>query len=320
MWESMSIHKTVRAGSLNDGNQWDAWVYYDGEGKRIEVFLSRNGSKPLTPFLGYDIYLSDILPEKAMVGFSASTGFRTESHTLLSWELSCKTSWNTSFLSIETKPNETLGKTSYKTVIVICAVAAVAAVLAVVLSGGYWYLHIKPTGPRKFTYAELNAATKNFSDSEKLGREASDTYIEVSCTTPTNWWRSKGFRRDRNRVRRSMLRKWVLSAGLGTVIWFSCLDGVMKRESYFSGTSTCQMGAWTSWLLGMPVLWIREEGTVMLAVWPRRWFTFTRIMKSESSPETWSLATWWGISGLRAMSLERSDSKMSSASGLWCWK
>uniref|UniRef100_A0A0D6QS65 non-specific serine/threonine protein kinase n=1 Tax=Araucaria cunninghamii TaxID=56994 RepID=A0A0D6QS65_ARACU len=184
-------NRSVNNGSLKDGKKWDAWVDYDGAKKQIEVFLGRTGSKPAAAMLRYSLDLAKFLPENVMVGISAATGMGTESHTLLSWDFSCRTSWNASSIDIEGTETETPVKKRRKNLAVaVAAAGGAAAVCGVVLMGGWWWWGFvrrrrRPSmeaesemaldeqcsqGPRKFTYAELCVATKNFSEEEKLGQ------------------------------------------------------------------------------------------------------------------------------------------------------
>ncbi|XP_057831994.2 L-type lectin-domain containing receptor kinase IX.1 [Cryptomeria japonica] len=180
---------SVVNGSLKDGKRWDAWVDYDGRVKKLQVFLSRNASKSAAPVLSYDIDLANFLPENVMAGFSASTSMGTESHALVSWNLTCKTSWNASFLSLADQGKGKSKRKGFKSVL-IAVIIATAAIFCGFTFAGVWLWrrrrHRRRTkteretemaldeeftqGPRKFTYAELNAATRHFSESEKLGQ------------------------------------------------------------------------------------------------------------------------------------------------------
>uniref|UniRef100_A0A0D6QTB9 non-specific serine/threonine protein kinase n=1 Tax=Araucaria cunninghamii TaxID=56994 RepID=A0A0D6QTB9_ARACU len=188
---SSVANQTVSNGSLKDGKEWNAWVDYDGKEKTIQVFLGRTGSKPAAAMLRHDMDLAEFLPENVMVGFSASTGMGTESHLLLSWEFSCTTSWKFSSIDIEgPEIGAPVRKRRKSIVAAVASGSGAAAVCGVVLVGGLLWWFVKRSerpkrqaesdmaaldkefsqGPRKFKYAELKAATKNFSEEEKLGQ------------------------------------------------------------------------------------------------------------------------------------------------------
>ncbi|XP_059076257.1 L-type lectin-domain containing receptor kinase IX.1-like [Cryptomeria japonica] len=185
--------------SLKNGEQWHAWVDYDGGAKRLQVFLfckpnSTTVSKPQIPILFHDIDLRNSLPEKIKVGLSASTGASTETHTVYKWNFSYEYSWDISpapspsITSNEQNPPK--GKSNNNSVKVIliavfCSVLALCVFIFVVLRWKFrksirgveegeesdveldeWFSQ----GPRRFSYAELCAATRNFSEDEKLGQ------------------------------------------------------------------------------------------------------------------------------------------------------
>ncbi|KAH9304184.1 hypothetical protein KI387_008588 [Taxus chinensis] len=189
---------------LKNGEYWDAWVEYNGGPRQLQVFLLYNPSgninnisKPQKPILSYDIDLREFLPESITVGLSASTGFSAETHTVHVWNFSCEYSWATSAHpnNGSDEGNHSSGipakneksSTSLK-VILIPVFAGVLAVCCSILVGRWLYLRkIKrrgegshesdaeldewfAQGPRRFSYAELSAATKNFSLDEKLGQ------------------------------------------------------------------------------------------------------------------------------------------------------
>ncbi|XP_059076399.1 L-type lectin-domain containing receptor kinase IX.1-like [Cryptomeria japonica] len=161
---------TVMDGSLRDGKIWDAWVDYDGKAKKLQLFLSHNSTKLAAPILLHDLDLAKFLPQNAMVGFSASTSLGTNRHTLLSWNLSCKASWNASSMPIQGPGNEIpevdiQGPATGVQDIEFKGKASNIILIAVIVPG-----LALCQGPRKFTFSELSAATKGFREEEKLGR------------------------------------------------------------------------------------------------------------------------------------------------------
>ncbi|XP_057831906.1 L-type lectin-domain containing receptor kinase IX.1 [Cryptomeria japonica] len=185
---------TVTNGILKDGKIWDAWVDYDGKLKMLQVFLSHNSTKLAAPILSHELDLAKFLSENAMVGFSASTSLGTNSHVLLSWNFSCSASWNAPSLDIPDPGNGTPEKKprrkASRTILMAVLFPGVAVVCALALFGG-WRRRRRNSrgrgqstienesetaldeqfcqGPRKFTFCELSAATKGFSEEEKLG-------------------------------------------------------------------------------------------------------------------------------------------------------
>ncbi|XP_059076986.1 2-acetamido-2-deoxy-D-galactose-binding seed lectin 2-like [Cryptomeria japonica] len=104
---SIAANSTLCDESLNNEKRWDAWIYYDGSAKRLQVFLlcNPNGvriSKPPTPILIYDIDLRDFLPENIKVGLSASTGVSSKTQPVNAWDFSCQYSWELSAVATPT--------------------------------------------------------------------------------------------------------------------------------------------------------------------------------------------------------------------------
>ncbi|XP_057868326.2 L-type lectin-domain containing receptor kinase IX.1-like [Cryptomeria japonica] len=185
--ETVSLNQTtgnwLASETLSNENKWDAWVDYDGGAKQIQVFLlynpsgnTSNISKPGTPILSYKIDLSKFVPENVKVGLSASTGSASETHTIYSWNFSSKYSWEIS-----------TGNEGSVRVVLISVFASLFVLCCFIFVGVSWYRRKRMSGdegreesdveldewfaqgPRKFSYAELSAATRNFSDDEKLG-------------------------------------------------------------------------------------------------------------------------------------------------------
>ncbi|CAL9089910.1 unnamed protein product [Musa acuminata var. zebrina] len=85
---SIISNKTVPWNSrVRDGRRANAWVNYDATTFNLSAFVTygadrlSNGSTSLS----LTVDLRDFLPERVAVGFSATTGSLTETHTLLSW-------------------------------------------------------------------------------------------------------------------------------------------------------------------------------------------------------------------------------------------
>ncbi|XP_059072258.1 L-type lectin-domain containing receptor kinase IX.1-like [Cryptomeria japonica] len=153
---SLSSEGKFLNNALKNGQAWDSWVDYNGSTKQLQVFLLYNPSanlynisKPRSPILSYHIDLRDYIPEIVTVGLSASTGLAFETHRV--------SAWNFSFL-------------------VLCCFLFIAR---------RCYFKQREARPEegdieldeqfaqssfKFSYAQLSAATHNFSDDEILGR------------------------------------------------------------------------------------------------------------------------------------------------------
>ncbi|GLJ42926.1 hypothetical protein SUGI_0890560 [Cryptomeria japonica] len=188
--------KTVSLSQrLNSDQSWEVWIDYDGQLKRLQVFMAQNRSnftspRPQHPTLTYSLNLSDFLPEKVTIGFSASTGLSNQMHNLISWNFSSQNSWN-----------HDKGRLS---VIIISLVVVFGAVVAVILtiSAAFHKLNnkkrvlldidlnnpdtnvLKSDGvlesvdedkspnrsPRVYSYDELSRATASFSQDLLLGQ------------------------------------------------------------------------------------------------------------------------------------------------------
>ena len=100
-----SLATTDSPFDLNGGGVLNAWVDYDGKRNLLEVYLAQNKSKPDTPLTALDLDLSDVVGERAFVGFSAATGGRTNNHDLLAWQFTTNadlSSFNAGVLGLET--------------------------------------------------------------------------------------------------------------------------------------------------------------------------------------------------------------------------
>ncbi|KAJ9177494.1 hypothetical protein P3X46_012710 [Hevea brasiliensis] len=83
-----SVAEVMWKNNIYDGAVVNAWVNYDSVTKNLSVFVS-DAQNPV--FRGvysfsYTVDLSDVLPEWARIGFSASTGTAVETNGILSWE------------------------------------------------------------------------------------------------------------------------------------------------------------------------------------------------------------------------------------------
>ncbi|KAJ1289333.1 hypothetical protein BS78_02G156300 [Paspalum vaginatum] len=132
--------------------------------------------------------LSTELPEQVAIGFSAATGSSIELHQLLSWSFSLVAPWSSSG-GPPSRPSDSrtglkvaLGITSSISVFLCTAVVALLRALRrkhLALAEIQLELEArgklmdeefeKSSGPKRFEYGQLFAATKGFSEEEKLG-------------------------------------------------------------------------------------------------------------------------------------------------------
>ncbi|XP_057867923.2 L-type lectin-domain containing receptor kinase IX.1-like [Cryptomeria japonica] len=165
-------------------------------------------SKPTSPILTYPIDLRDYVPEKVSVGLSASTGISAETHTVYAWKFSSAFLGEISpalppsnvpsypvsshlkpptMITYES-PQKSSKKPSHVKVILISSSVCFLVICFLLFIGKIWYFNHRETrreydgeegnieldeqfaqGPRKFSYAQLSAATRNFSEDELLG-------------------------------------------------------------------------------------------------------------------------------------------------------
>jgi Domain of unknown function (DUF4347)/Legume lectin domain/Concanavalin A-like lectin/glucanases superfamily len=83
---------------LNSGTPINAWIEYNGNTDKLDVFLSQNSTKlpTATAALSYQIDLSSVLGSQAFVGFTAGTGSRFNAHDINSWKFNSNNAVNNS--------------------------------------------------------------------------------------------------------------------------------------------------------------------------------------------------------------------------------
>lgn len=165
--------------SMKDGRTAHARVAYDAEAKNLTVALSYGDASPTDVLLWYAVDLREHLPDAVAVGFSAATGEAAELHKVLYWDFTS---------SVDSKEQT----------VVLWVVLGLCGFLVVLVGAGIvWFVKewrktgecvpyvdiddamgydeltdefIVQSGPRRFRYAELVAATNNFSEQRKLGQ------------------------------------------------------------------------------------------------------------------------------------------------------
>ncbi|KAF8406123.1 hypothetical protein HHK36_008203 [Tetracentron sinense] len=169
--------------SMHNASIVDVWISYNSSTKNLSVFLTSldNPISSGNSRLSYQVDLMKYLPEQVTIGFSASTGWQTQIHNILSWE----------FNSTEFPLKSENGEGGMDTVLVVglavggfVLISGVGLVLLL-----WWKKRIRGKevedmafdmsmntefengkGPKRFSYGELVRATKNFAEEGKLGQ------------------------------------------------------------------------------------------------------------------------------------------------------
>ncbi|CAM8968072.1 unnamed protein product [Rhodiola kirilowii] len=162
--------------NLKSGKTIQAWIEYDAVKNQLNVTLSESSTKPRNPILTFRVDLSPVLEEFMYVGFSASTGLLASSHYVFGW--SFKVNGVARPLTLSSLPKlPKIKKPISPPLIIGISVSAglvAAAGLAFYIANRIknadpiqdWELDV---GPHRYSYAQLKAATKGFSDKEILG-------------------------------------------------------------------------------------------------------------------------------------------------------
>ncbi|XP_057990147.1 L-type lectin-domain containing receptor kinase IX.1-like [Hevea brasiliensis] len=167
--------------SIKNGSKANAWVTYDSQTRNLSLFLTYDDNPVFNrnySGLSYEIDLSKVLPEWVTVGFSSSTGYRTELHNILSWAFNST--------EISSKPDG--GGKSMNIIIgsVIGGLFAIGGLISILIFSWRRDMRKKEedvesndsmghefeqgTGPKRFSYEELVQATNNFAEEGKLGQ------------------------------------------------------------------------------------------------------------------------------------------------------
>nr|XP_043633489.1 L-type lectin-domain containing receptor kinase IX.1-like [Erigeron canadensis] len=177
-----SANCTYWNASLHSGDSGDAWVSYNSTAQMLDLrwsYGAGNDSNTDTG-LSYQVDLREVLPEQAIVGFSAATAGSNGVRTIIQrWEFNSTLQINEN--SSEDNPKEfwklAVGLTVPFSVLVVAAACVIL-----------WRRQLKPTkelekvtltsinedlergaGPKRFSYSDLATATNNFSKDRKLG-------------------------------------------------------------------------------------------------------------------------------------------------------
>ncbi|XP_038904740.1 L-type lectin-domain containing receptor kinase S.4-like [Benincasa hispida] len=162
--------------NLRSGIPIQAWIDYDASVNFLTVAISPFSTKPKKPILSLNVDLSPILHEFMFIGFSASTGVLSSSHYVLGWSFSMNGPAQT--LNIDSLPSVPGPKKTYSHLAIGISILIVLIVITGIFFTLYkitkkidiieaWELEI---GPHRYSYKELEQATKQFSNREVLGR------------------------------------------------------------------------------------------------------------------------------------------------------
>ncbi|KAL5564978.1 hypothetical protein UlMin_028142 [Ulmus minor] len=176
---------------MTNGSLANAWVSYNSTTHNLSVFLTYADNPVFggNSSLSHIVDLRDVLPEKVIVGFSASTGASVETHDIHSW------SFNSTLEIVNDNGDTKVGLVNEKgdtKVGLIIGLSVGFGVLSCGL-GLLWFIFRrkraarrkeeeeekydesiddefeKGAGPKRFTYRELSYATNSFAEEGKLG-------------------------------------------------------------------------------------------------------------------------------------------------------
>ncbi|WJX56839.1 hypothetical protein P8452_42459 [Trifolium repens] len=165
--------------NIKSGKPILAWVDYDSSLNLVSVTLSSTSTKPKKPTLFFHVDLSHIFHDTMYVGFSASTGLQlASSHYILGW--SFRINGLAPSLDLSSLPQLTQPKKKNTSLITRVSVTVSVVVLCFIAIGIYIFRKIKnadviepwelEVGPHRYSYQELNKATKGFKEKELLGQ------------------------------------------------------------------------------------------------------------------------------------------------------
>lgn len=163
-------------------------IHYDGWKKSLQIYATyADGVTPYASILNRTIDLSNTVPRSAYVGFSAATGDAFQNQHILDW--------NFSSVSL---PESSLNRTRLGRALTFILLVGFIAIGSVLFGLSLWFVRktlkgrrgagktsgglsgelamieyrtaASPYAPRRFSYKILLEATKNFSDTELLGK------------------------------------------------------------------------------------------------------------------------------------------------------
>ncbi|CAM8899245.1 unnamed protein product [Rhodiola kirilowii] len=176
--------------SVLDGKPCEAWINYDAASKELSVlFTGFDNNVAILQSLNYTIDLRKILPEFVCLGFGAATGQFSAVHSIRSWWFDSKLVALNETSNIAPPPNQVIGSaqpvSARSRIGLISGSVSGAIVVLIVLVVGFIVWRKRgsnkelrlgmdeefenETGPKRYSYKELQRATRNFDEKNKLG-------------------------------------------------------------------------------------------------------------------------------------------------------
>ncbi|KAF9600876.1 hypothetical protein IFM89_013783 [Coptis chinensis] len=273
---STTVDASVVGVYLKDGSVHRAWITYDGAIKHLDIRLGSDGGDfPTKPIYSSYLDLSPYLKEYMFVGFSASTGNKTQIHNVLAWNFSSTSKAFLRLPSMETCESKLLTKpgSSKPPSGFLIFIAVVVLILAVLLNF-YCYSNKSkdekstamiipeqnqqlrlPNKPRRFTISEISTVTRCFSEGELLSSDSRGLFYRGTLTNgcqvavmrfSTQFINSAGLDRKRvvkeigkiSRVRHPnlvSLRGWCCDAREMILVYDYFQNGSLDRWLFGSG-------------------------------------------------------------------------------------
>ncbi|CAM8901496.1 unnamed protein product [Rhodiola kirilowii] len=185
-----SVAKVRWKSGVLDGKPCEAWINYDAASKELSVvFTGFDNNVTVLQSLNYTIDLRKILPEFVCLGFGAATGAGSELHSVQSWWFDSKLVALNETTNKAPPPSQVTGSaqpvSSRSRIGLISGSVSGAIVVLIVLVVGFivWRKRVSnkelqlgmdaefenETGPKRYSYKELQRATRNFDEENKLG-------------------------------------------------------------------------------------------------------------------------------------------------------
>nr|GMD02838.1 L-type lectin-domain containing receptor kinase IX.1-like [Ipomoea batatas] len=180
-----SNKSTAWWNNITQGKDNNASISYNASSKILQVvFTGFWGGQYLTSNLSYMVDLREHLPEFVNIGFSAATGTLTEEHTVSSWRFNSTSPRSSSSRQKEKNKKKGLVIGLSICVPVLVALFALGIVTSLKKTGAEIgnnqeiillgqdmdsEFQMVSSGPKKFSYTELESATNNFAEEHKLG-------------------------------------------------------------------------------------------------------------------------------------------------------
>ncbi|KAE8125339.1 hypothetical protein FH972_020159 [Carpinus fangiana] len=170
--------------NISAGNPTSVRVVYDGKNNTVSVLMMTNGTGEYMPVMSLPLNLSDHLPEKVFVGFSASTSNYTQQNSINSWAFD----------------GDDIGEDAARAGLLWVWIT-VPVVVIVLISGVVFYMYWErkhrerpedaypmiedqirgsSMAPLNFKLRELRKATGNFNPRNKLGKGGFGTHNDYN--------------------------------------------------------------------------------------------------------------------------------------------